>query len=95
MGGNFFFRLPHNVLLLRGIVTSLSFLRDERKNKMITDIHRLKAIEIFLEEPNTVTLSKDELILGLRSILGIEKGIDTQVDSLYMEALEKVYKGRK
>ncbi len=61
---------------------------------MIIDAHRIQAIDLFLDKCNTDLLSKEELIIGIRTILGTES-ITPEAKELYADALELVYRGKK
>ena len=63
---------------------------------MITDSHKLEAIEIFLEDANILTMDKEDITTGLKVVLK-QDSMSSEAQNLYELALETVYtsKGKK
>ncbi len=59
-----------------------------------TDAKRLEALSLFMDKCNTDLLSKEELIMGIKSIADI-RPLSPEAKELYTDALEVIYRSRK
>ena len=60
---------------------------------MITDTHRVQALDIFMTDENTAGLTKDELITGIKTILN-QKTLYPESERLTKLAEKKINEKR-